>query len=341
MMSRKTKLRLLFWCLLSALCFASFVYCLVLPGRSWSGGLPPAEAGLAHSLRAKVEFMTREIGERNHYTYEAQKSGRPAQLEMAANWIEGELKDCDCSVIRDAYEISPQEPKFCNVVATRAGSASPSEIVVIGAHYDSIPGTPGADDNASGVAILLELARLYQGGARTVRFVAFTNEEPHYFQTEQMGSLVYARACRQANDNIVAMLSLETLGYYRTEPGTQKYPFPLGLLYPDTGDFVGFVSNLPSRSLNHRVISTFRRTTRFPSQGACLPELIPGVSWSDHWSFGQVGYPSVMVTDTAPFRNPNYHQATDTSDTLDYERMARVTLGLKSVLEDLAGPSPN
>ena len=158
---------------------------------------------------------------------------------------------------------------------------------------------------------------------------------------ETMGSLVYAKQCRADQDNIVAMLSLETLGYYKDAPGSQKYPFPLGMLYPDRGDFVGFVSNLPSRGLTHRAISTFRQTTSFPSEGACLPEFIPGISWSDHWSFAQVGYPSVMVTDTAPFRNPNYHQSTDTADTLDYERMARVTLGLRKVLEDLAGPSPN
>ncbi|MBS2036546.1 M28 family peptidase [bacterium] len=338
-MSRKTKLRLIFWCLLPALTVAFLGYCLVLPGRSWSGPLAACDPTLAESLKAKVSFLTRDIGERNHYTYEAQKTGRPAQLETAANWLEGEFKAMDYSVVRDTYELSPNEPKFSNVIATRAGASS-SEIVVIGAHYDSVPGTPGADDNASGVAILLELAGLYRGGQRTVRFVAFTNEEPQYFQTEQMGSLVYARACRRANEQIVAMLSLETLGYYRSEPGSQKYPFPLGLLYPSTGNFIGFVSNLPSRELNHRVIAKFRESTHFPSEGACLPELIPGVSWSDHWSFGQVGYPSVMVTDTAPFRNPNYHQSTDTFDTLDYDRMALVTMGLKQVLEDLAGPSP-
>lgn len=337
-MSRKAKLRLIFWSDLATVTLAFLWYCLILPGRSWAGPLPGADSALAHSLQTRVSFLSQDIGERNHYTYQAQKTGRPAQLETAADWIEGELKACDYAVIRDSYELSRNEPRFENVVATSAGASLASEIVVVGAHYDSIPGTPGADDNASGVAILLELARLFKGGARTVRFVAFTNEEPQYFQTEQMGSLVYARRCRQAGDNIVAMLSLETLGYYKTEAGSQKYPFPLGFIYPSTGDFVGFVSNLPSRSLNHRVISTFRGAARFPSEGACLPEIIPGVSWSDHWSFGQVGYPSVMVTDTAPFRNPNYHQPTDTFDTLDYQRMALVTTGLKAVVEDLAGP---
>lgn len=339
-MSRRNKLRIIFLGGLLVLTASFLAYSMILPGRSWTGPLPPADPALSRSLKATVTFLSEELGERNHYTYEAQKTGGPAQLERAADWIEGQFKASGYPVTRQSYAINVNEPKFSNVVATSPGTSSPSEVVVVGAHYDTIPGTQGADDNASGTAVLLELARLYKGGGRTVRFVAFTNEEPQYFQGEQMGSLVYARACRAANDNIVAMLSLETLGYYKTDPGSQKYPFPLGLLYPSEGNFVGFVSNMPSRSLNHRVISSFRRTTEFPSQGACLPEIIPGVSWSDHWSFGQVGYPSVMVTDTAPFRNPNYHQSTDKADTLDYDRMALVTVGLAKVLEELAGARP-
>jgi len=339
-MKLRNKFRLVFWGCLLLSTGAFLYYGLVLPGRSFRGSLPPADAQtqeLAHSLRATVVKLSQDIGERHHHTYKAQRGG-PAELERAADWIEGQFQTAGYPVERQAFSGDPSEEKFHNLVASLGTS---KEVVVVGAHYDSIPPTPGADDNASGVAILLELARLFKGGARTVRFVAFTNEEPYHFKTETMGSLVYAKKCRADGDNIVAMLSLETLGYYKDAPGSQKYPFPLGLLYPDRGDFVGFVSNMPSRGLTHRAISTFRQTTSFPSEGACLPEFIPGVSWSDHWSFAQVGYPSVMVTDTAPFRNPNYHQSTDTADTLDYERMARVTLGLRKVLEDLAGPGPN
>jgi Zn-dependent M28 family amino/carboxypeptidase len=218
------------------------------------------------------------------------------------------------------------------------GSSLPSEIIVVGAHYDAFQGTPGADDNASGVAAALALARAGAGKARarTVRFVFFVNEEPPTFQTAQMGSWVYAKACRARGDNIVAMLSLETIGYYSTAGRSQQYPRPMGLLYPSTGDFVAFVGNVSSRSLVRRCVGLFRERAQFPSEGAALPEGIPGVGWSDHWAFWQEGYPAIMVTDTAPFRNPGYHNAADRPETLDYDRMSRVVEGLERVIEELA-----
>ncbi|MBX3170118.1 MAG: M28 family peptidase [Candidatus Eremiobacteraeota bacterium] len=309
-------------------------YCLVMPRQSFAGVLPAPNdetRQLSARLEASVRHLSESIGERHHHTYRFQKTGS-GELEEAADWMEQQFKSAGYPVERQEYMAGDPAEKFCNLVAER--KAGP-EIVVIGAHYDTIPSTPGADDNASGVAILLELARQLRNPKRTVRFVAFTNEEPYFFQTEEMGSLVYARKCRAANELIVAMLSLETLGYYKDKPGTQKYPFPLSLVYPNTGNFVGFVGNLSSRALTRRVVESFRRQAAFPSQGACLPTFIPGVGWSDHWSFWQVGYPALMVTDTAPFRNPNYHQNTDKPETLDFERMARVTLGLRKVLDEL------
>ena len=153
------------------------------------------------------------------------------------------------------------------------GKTRGGEIVVVGAHYDSVSGCVGANDNGSGVAAVLALARAWSGreSARTLRFVAFVNEEPPFFQTEQMGSLVYARHCRQRNDNIVAMLSLETIGCYSDEPGSQKYPFPLGMFYPSRGNFIGFVGNTANRRLVQQCIKTFRRLVAFPSEGAALP----------------------------------------------------------------------
>jgi Zn-dependent M28 family amino/carboxypeptidase len=151
-----------------------------------------------------------------------------------------------------------------------------------------------------------------------------------------MGSRHYAEAARARNDRIVAMLSIESIGYYDTRPGTQRYPFPLSLAYPDVGDFIGFVSNLRSGSLVRRAITTFRNATRFPTQGAALPSWMPGVWWSDHYSFWQQGYRAIMITDTAPFRNPFYHTAQDTPDKLDYGRMSRVVEGLEAVVADLA-----
>ena len=172
---------------------------------------------------------------------------------------------------------------------------------------------------------------------RTVRFVLFANEEPPFFQTADMGSLVYAKRCRQRGENIVAMLSVETIGYYSERPGSQQYPPPMGLLYPSTGDFIGFVGNVKSRHLVRELVGSFRRHAQFPSEGAALPGSMTGVSWSDQWAFWQEGYPAVMVTDTAPFRYPYYHHPADTPDRLDYERMARVVDGLRAVLVDLAG----
>ena len=197
---------------------------------------------------------------------------------------------------------------------------------------------PAANDNGTGVAALLVLARRLKGSSlkRTVRFVAFANEEPPHFQTDAMGSLVYARACKTAGDNVVAMLSLETMGYFSDDAGSQAYPFPLSVFYPDVGNFIGFVGDLSSRALVHEVIGLFRRGVDFPSEGAALPASIPGVGWSDHWSFWQVGFPAVMITDTAPFRYPHYHTPEDTPDKVDFARLAHVVVGLDGVIVKLA-----
>jgi Zn-dependent M28 family amino/carboxypeptidase len=226
-----------------------------------------------------------------------------------------------------------------NVEAEIAGSERRDEVVIVGAHYDSVEGTTGANDNASGVAAMLALARTLamRHPRTTLRFVAFANEEPPYFQTKDMGSVVYAERCKQRGERVVAMLSLETIGFYSDARGSQKYPPPLAALYPDTGNFIGFVGDRSSAALVRRAVATFRGATRFPSEGAALFAWLPGVGWSDQWSFWQAGYPAIMVTDTAPFRYPHYHTVADTPDKLDYDRMARVVTGLQRVVEDLAG----
>ncbi len=260
----------------------------------------------------------------------------PAALDRAADQIETSFRSTLLPVERQSFAA---DGKTChNLVLERPGTGRKDEIVVIGAHYDSAESVPGADDNASGVAVLLELARLTSGPspqARTVRFVAFANEEPPYFQSPSMGSLVYARRCRDKGERIVAMLSLESLGYFRDEPGTQRYPPLFSALYPDRGNFVAFVGDLGSRWLVRRAIGTFRKGARIASEGGALPGGVPGVGWSDQWAFWEAGYPGIMVTDTAPFRNPNYHTPGDTPETLDYVRLARVVLGLVPVVRDL------
>jgi Zn-dependent M28 family amino/carboxypeptidase len=228
--------------------------------------------------------------------------------------------------------------RACHNIETEIRGSRP-EIVVIGAHYDSVFGSPGANDNASGVAALLALARRFAGkpAAQTLRFVAFVNEEPPYFQTEQMGSFVYASRCKARGDRIFAMISLETIGYFSDKPGSQSYPSPgLGAFYPRTGNFIGFVGNFGSRALVRRAIGLFREQGKVPSEGAALPSFIPGVAWSDQWSFWQCGYPAIMITDTAPFRYPHYHESTDTPDKLEYDRFALVVSGMEKVIAELA-----
>jgi hypothetical protein len=299
-----------------------------MPGRSYSGELPPptqAEVELAHELRRHVEALATEIGERN--------AQRPEALEAAAEYVARELAKAGYAPRRHEYDAYGRT--FANVEAELAGG---DEIVIIGAHYDSERGTPGADDNASGVAAMLALARVMHGRQveRTVRFVAFANEEQPHFQTQAMGSWRYAQRSRARGEDIVAMLSLESMGYYSDAPGSQHYPPPLSLAYPSRGNFIGFVGNVRSRKLTRRAVATFRDAVRFPSEGAALPEAVPGVGWSDHWAFWQEGYRAIMVTDTAPFRNPHYHRGTDTPDTLDYDRLARVVVGLEAVIAELA-----
>jgi Zn-dependent M28 family amino/carboxypeptidase len=189
------------------------------------------------------------------------------------------------------------------------------------------------------VAALLALARRFAGKptGKTLRFVAFVNEEPPFFQTAEMGSFVYAKRCQEKADRITAMISLETIGYFSDEPGSQKYPAPgFGLLYPSKGNFIGFASDTRSRALLRATVGAFRKTEKLPCEGASLPAAIPGIGWSDQWSFWQCGYPAIMVTDTAPFRYPHYHEPTDTPDKLDYDRFALVVSGMQGVIAELA-----
>lgn len=301
-----------------------------MPGSSHAGDLAPLsprESEIRDAVRRDVEVLAGEIGERNVRRY--------ASLERAARFVEAEMTAA-------GYTVRPQEfrvgERVCaNLEIEIAGGARRDEIVVVGAHYDSAPGAEGADDDASGVASMLALARMFSGKhpRRTLRFVAFVNEEPPRFWTPHMGSLVYAKACKARGDDIRAMLSLETLGYFRDEPGTQKYPPVVSWLYPDRGDFIGFVGNVGSRALVRTAIGTFRANAAFPSEGAALPSFVTGVGWSDHWSFYEQGFQAIMVTDTAPFRNPNYHTPNDKPETLDFDRLARVTSGLEAVVRAL------
>jgi Zn-dependent M28 family amino/carboxypeptidase len=302
-----------------------------MPGRSYRGPLPPLSAeqvSLRDELRRHVEKLAGEVGERN-------AGYRPKSLTAAADYVESCFAAAGFRVERQTFEAEREQCH--NLIVEIPGGTKREEIVVVGAHYDSVIGSPGADDNASGTAALLALAKSpsLQEPQRTLHFVAFVNEEPPFFMTDKMGSLVYARRCRERSEKVVAMLSLESLGFYSTDKGSQKYPFPVGLFYPSRGDFVAFVGRTSDAALVRRCVKTFREQAQFPSEGGALPGALPGIGWSDHWAFWQTGYPALMATDTAPFRSPHYHTAADTPNKLDYDRFARVVEGLGKVIEEL------
>jgi Zn-dependent M28 family amino/carboxypeptidase len=289
---------------------------------------------LREELRANVQKLAGEIGERNMWHY--------AKLNAAADFIEDSFSRIGLRARRDTYEIGGQP---CHNIEAEIPGNGP-DIIVIGAHYDSVFGSPGANDNGTGAAAVLALAKRFATREteqsppptpnKTLRFVAFVNEEPPYFLSGEMGSQVYARRCKERGDKISAMISLETIGYFSDAPNSQTYPSPgLGLFYPQVGNFIGFVSNVKSRALLRRVITLFRKHAKIPSEGASLPAFIPGVSWSDQWSFWQHGYPAIMVTDTALFRYPYYHSSNDTPDKLDYDRFALVVSGIEKTIDEL------
>jgi Zn-dependent M28 family amino/carboxypeptidase len=302
-----------------------------MPGSSWSGPLPPLTANeqlIRDNLKRHVEELAGRIGERNVW--------RPHTMAATARYIRQTLEDTGYLV--SAQPFASRGQTVANIEAILPGHGAANEIIVVGAHYDTVVGSPGADDNASGVAALLELARLLAGSMllRTVRFVAFANEEAPFFYGDEMGSNLYVARAQARGERIEAMLSLETLGYFTAQPGSQQYPFPFSLFYPNTGNFIGFVGNLSSRPLVRKAVATFRASTAFPAEGVAAPSGIEGIHWSDHWSFWEAGYPAIMVTDTAPFRYPYYHTAIDTPGQLDYTGLARVTGGLVEVVKALA-----
>ncbi len=302
-----------------------------MPGKSWTGAVPPLSAEekqVQANLEHHVEFLAGQVGERNVW--------QPGSLAAAAGYIRNTLEAFGYQVHSQAFDSRGETVQ--NLEIELPGATAPHEIVVIGAHYDTVPGGPGANDNGSGIAGLLEIARLLAGRShdRTLRLVAFTNEEQPFSNTDEMGSRVYAERARERGEEITAMLSLETIGFYTGQAASQHYPFPFSYFYPDTGNFVGFVGNLSSWRLVRQAVGTFRASTAFPSEGVAAPAWIGGVSWSDHASFWQAGYPAIMVTDTAFFRYRHYHDATDTPEKLDYTGLARVTRGLVNVAASLA-----
>jgi Zn-dependent M28 family amino/carboxypeptidase len=280
---------------------------------------------LIENLHRHVEYISVKIGDRHLW--------KEGSLGKAADYLESVFTSSGYAVWRQTYSCYGQS--VSNLIAQKTGTAE--KLVIVGAHYDTVPGSPGADDNASAVAGLLELARLNQetSSKNTIVFSAFVNEEPPCFGSANMGSMVYARHLKEQGIPVEVMVSLEMIGYYSKER-IQAYPIPgMGLFYPKTGDYIGVVGNFHSS----RYVSFFKKKIRQHSnisvRSLTAPEFFGGINLSDNYSFWRHGYRAVMVTDTSFFRSRHYHQVTDTIDTLDFDRMAEVVKGLHHALSEL------
>lgn len=309
------------------------------PPAATTAGPTPAASETRRDLLDHVRLLAHDIGERNTRT--------PQALDQTADAIADTLADYGYTVVEQRYPIDGTTARNLAVRLEARDPAAPEarEIVVIGAHYDSARGTPGADDNATGVAVLLELARTLaaEPQPRTLLFVAFTNEEPPWFGTPDMGSVRFAEhAVAEAEargERIVAMLSLESLGYFRDEPGSQQYPPLISALYPDRGDFLAVVGDLDSAALVERVVALARGASDgLPIESLSAPAVLPGVDWSDHAAFWAHGIPAVMLTDTATYRNPHYHEPSDTLETLDEVRLRAAYRTVEAIVRGLGAP---
>ncbi|MDO8804146.1 MAG: M28 family peptidase [Elusimicrobiota bacterium] len=321
--------------LLYLLVFTAAAYAVLkLTTIGWNIWAPAYPGGTTRTepekLKATVTALAVGIGPRDLY------NNNRARLRKAEDYLTARLKAAGCRV--EYQEYSAGGVKVKNIICVKAGLTAPGEIIVIGAHYDTF-NNPGADDNASGMAGVLELAEYAAAKkyGRTIKFIAFANEEPPFFRSDGMGSAVYAKAAAGRKEDIKAALVLEMIGYFSEERLSQRYPPLIGAFLPNRGNFIAQVSNLASRKLAGRIDKVFAGATKMPLRTVSLPSFVPGVDYSDHRSFWNAGYPAVMFTDTSFYRTPNYHQFSDLPDTLNYRYMAAFLDGMKAVLDDLAG----
>jgi Zn-dependent M28 family amino/carboxypeptidase len=300
-------------------------------GKPYSYGYETDTASMQENLKRHIQTLAGDIGERNVYL--------PHALMEAEHYIRHEWQQQGYEVVDQRYEAKGVD--CANLQVTRVGADTKAPFILIGAHYDTVKGSPGANDNGSGVAALLELTRLFTTltPATTIRFVAFVNEESPFFYWGKMGSMVYAKMARQRKDNIRFMISLETMGYYRHEPHSQAYPPLLKWFYTDRANFIAFVSNFKSRRTMHQAVKAFHNCSDFPLQHIATFAWVPGVSWSDHMAFWRQGYKAFMVTDTAFYRYPYYHTAQDTPDKVQIEPLAKLTQDLFCCLNSMAQTS--
>ena len=279
-------------------------------------------------LREHVKYLTVTIGERS--------LGMPENLEKTAIYIESFYRDLELPCRRESYTYN--DFTVATIVANIDFGVKPRKHYLLGAHYDSVWGTVGADDNASAIAVQLETARELKsllGGKDLgigVKFVSFPLEEPPAFGTRHMASRIYAKKAKKENEQIDGMLCLEMVGYTCHQKGCQDYPFPLMFMnYPKEGDFIGIVGNLKSTGLTNSLYKAFRKNRDLPVIKLTVPLggwLMPSVRLSDHGPFWDQGYKAVMITDSAFYRNPHYHLPSDTMEKLDYKFMAELVESL-------------
>ena len=321
-----------FLAVILALLGYAYWYHFALPDRPFAGPLPalsPEETAIAARLKTHVTAIASVPHNTKHV----------ANLEASARYIEETLAGLGYKV--ESQEFDARGVKVRNIAAAIEPTAPASDIetIVLGAHYDSYNDAPGANDNGSGTAVVLELARLLKDmkPARTrIRLVLFVNEELPHFGTESWGARRYARLMVERKERVRAMFSIETVGYFSDAEGSQKYPFPLSPFFPKTGNFIAFVGTLGARPLVHEAVASFRSHTSFPTVGGVAAQFVDGVTWSDHKAFTETGFPAIMITDTALFRYPHYHRPSDTPDKLAYDRLARITKGIERVVREMA-----
>jgi Zn-dependent M28 family amino/carboxypeptidase len=316
---------------LKALLYPLFWRYVSMPGKSFKG-LPghftSDEVSLKTALAEHVEALSVGVGIRHH--------NHGASLSKAASYINSSFEQLGFKPRLQQFEFAGVP--MHNIEVIIPGRNGAKKYVVIGAHYDTVPTTPGADDNASGVAALIELARRLKDTRPdcTICLVAYANEEHNGGGWDNMGSYAHARGLKQQGIDVVGMISLEMLGYFDQSEGSQKYPFPFNLFYPTTGNFIGFVGNTKSASFVRFCLQEFRLAASVPCEGVAAPERFSDIARSDHWSYWQHGYPALMLTDTSNFRNPYLHTMQDTYDTLNYESLTRVVKGIEAVVSKLA-----
>jgi Zn-dependent M28 family amino/carboxypeptidase len=273
-------------------------------------------------MESDIEYL-QNLGPRNSENDTSYK-----QLRQCEEWVKKRWESQGYTVKKHSFSI--KEKEYSNLEIEIKGRTLPSEIIIISAQYDTLPDSPGANNNGSGIAILFQLSQLLRKHIpdRTLRLLNFVNEEDPFFETEMMGSFQYAKRCRQRGEDIRVMVSLDALGVYKDEPGSQSLPFPFFIFYPDRGNFLAFIGNLQSRKYVKEVTKGFKKGSSFQIQAGVAPEWAKGGAWSDHSSFWKFGYPGIMVTDTGGFRSPYHTTKEDTMEKLNFEAMSRIVIGM-------------